>query len=110
MKSWIIKTIGIAVMAILIVSAGSGWIYSYVKSTQNTKSLELSQLNASFAQQYGSDGIIVKQLVQSNKVYSAVWSGKDGMAHVSWNVGGLWVTVYSYQPPATPTPTSTPTP
>jgi hypothetical protein len=55
---------------------------------------ERATLQTTFAQQYGGEATI-KQLVSPDKVYAALWTDSSGVTHVSWNIGGLWVTVYS---------------
>ncbi len=97
-------------VVLLIALIASGWGYSLYKDRQNTKALELVQLNTSFAQQYGTDGITIKQFAQPDKVYTAVWTSKDGAAHISWNIGGYWVTIYNGTAPTAATPATTQTP
>jgi len=80
---------------ILVATAVSGWTITFIKNREATKDKELVALQSSFAKQYGTDGITVTQLVSPDKVYAAVWTDKDGLSHVSWNIGGIWVTVYS---------------
>ena len=85
---------------ILIVFTSSGWVYNIVnKNNQLLKSSEMANLQTTFVQQYGGEAAI-KQLVSPDKVYAALWSDADGISHVSWNIGGLWVTVYSSSEPA----------
>jgi len=82
---------GIVVVAI----AGSGWIYGVVsKNSQIAKNNELATLQTTFTQQYGGQAVI-KQLVSPQKVYAALWTDSAGASHISWNIGGLWVTVYN---------------
>jgi hypothetical protein len=71
----------------------------------------MAVLQTTFVQQYGGQATI-KQLVSPDKVYAAVWIGEDGLSHVSWNIGGLWVTVWnSEKSTSAPTPqTPAPTP
>ncbi len=91
-KIWI--TVGIIGLVVL---ASSGWIYGIVKSNRDAKAKELAALQVTFVQQYGGKAVI-KQLVSPDRVYAAVWVSDDGITHVSWNIGGLWVTVYSSNP------------
>ncbi len=86
---WII--LGIVVLVAL---ASSGWIYNVVQSNKDAKSRELAALQTTFVQQYGGKAII-KQMVSPDKVYAAIWVSEDGITHVSWNIGGLWVTVFN---------------
>lgn len=90
---WVILVI------ILLAVASSGWIINTVRSRDNAKDKELATLTSAFNQQYGTDGITIKQIVSPEKVYVAVWTNKDGATQVSWNIGGLWVTVYSGEIP-----------
>ncbi len=95
------KTIWIIVAVIIIVTlASSGWIYNIVvKNNQLLESNEIASLQTTFVQQYGSEAVI-KQLVSPDKVYAALWTDKSGVAHVSWNIGGLWVMVYTGEVPS----------
>lgn len=104
-KTWLI-VVGVVILIILI---GSGWVYNIVKENGKLASNnELATLQTTFVQQYGNQATI-KQLVSPDKVYAALWSDGDGISHVSWNIGGLWVSVWSGSPPNT-TPTPAPTP
>jgi len=96
------KVIGIVAGVIVLVGLiSSGWVYGIVsKNAQLVKGNEMASLQTTFVQQYGS-GATIKQLVSPDKVYAALWSDAEGNSHVSWNVGGLWVTVWS-------TPVTTP--
>ncbi len=79
----------------LIALVGSGWVYNVIAQNsliQNNN--EIIALQTSFIQQYGSQAAI-KQLVSPSKVYAALWADADGVTHISWNIGGLWLTVYS---------------
>jgi len=88
------KTV-VVILAIIIVAGGSFWGYTKVKGNNDAKTNnELATLQATFVQQYGNQAII-KQLVSPDKVYAALWSDSDNISHVSWNIGGLWVTVFS---------------
>ncbi len=95
------RTLGIVAAVIIFLAIGSsGWVYNIVnKNNQLLRTNEMSALQVTFVQQYGSQAVI-KQLVSPDKVYAALWSDGDGISHVSWNIGGLWVTVYSATPPA----------
>lgn len=90
------KPLGIAAGILLLLAfTSSGWIYNVVrKSAQLEASNEQMALRATFLQQYGNQAII-KQLVSPKKVYSVFWTDEAGINHVSWNIGGLWVMVYS---------------
>jgi hypothetical protein len=99
------RIITIVAVILVIAIAGSGWGYYFAKSRQSAKDLELTNLQSSFSQWYGTDGITVTQIVSPSKVYAASWTSKDGATHVSWSIGGVWVTVINGQPPA---PTATP--
>lgn len=80
--------------------ASSGFIYNALReNSQSANSNELANLQVTFLQQYGSDATI-KQLVCPDKVYAAAWTSSDGATHISWNIGGLWVTVYSSEIPS----------
>ncbi len=95
-------------LVILLVSFYGGTYYNRQKTAKDTEQTILQQ---TFIQQYGSDATI-KQIVSPTKVYAAAWTSKDGTAHISWNIGGLWVTDYDGTAPssATTTPASSPTP
>ncbi len=96
-KKVVIWVIGVIVVLSLI---GSGWVYSYCRNRNSALDRELATLTATFNQQYGTDGIKVNQMLANKKVYTAVWESKDGATHISWNVGGLWVTVWDGNIPA----------
>lgn len=85
----------------LVAAASSGWIFNTVQDRSEARDRELATLQSAFAKQYGTDGITITQLVSPDKVYVAVWTDKDGTTHVSWNIGGLWVTVFSGDIPTT---------
>jgi hypothetical protein len=83
------------VLVVVLVLACSGWVYYIIQSRIDSANNELNAVQSAFVQQYGEDAV-VKKLVSPNKVYAAVWTGgSDNITHVSWNIGGLWVTVYS---------------
>lgn len=94
------KILTVVAVTLVVALAGSGWFYNFAMDRKSAKDLELAQLNSSFIQQYSKDAT-VKQLTSQSKVYTAVWTDKDGTTHVSWNIGGLWVTVYSGTVPET---------
>lgn len=102
------KILWIVLVVILLVAfTSSGWVYNILNANrQLVKSNEMATLQTTFVQQYGS-GAVIKQLVSPDKVYAALWSDADGISHVSWNIGGLWVQVYSSSQPI-PVPTPTP--
>ena len=105
------KTLWIVIGVIVIIAfISSGWVYNLVRNNnQLLKSNEMATLQTTFVQQYGSNAVI-KQLVSPEKVYAALWNEKPdgtGINHVSWNIGGLWVTVWS-TPTSNPTPEQTP--
>jgi len=83
-----------------LVAISSGWIYAAIESRSDAKEKELATLTSSFSQQYGTDGITITQMVSPDKVYVAVWTDKDGTTHVSWNMAGIWVTVWNGETPA----------
>ena len=89
---------GIAIV-ILIGAASSGWIFNVLKDRETALDRELATLQESFGKQYGTDGITITQLVSPDKVYAASWTSKDGVTHVSWNIGGIWVTVFNGRAP-----------
>jgi hypothetical protein len=94
-KAWIV--IGVALLV-----AGSGWVYNICRDNdKETKSSELAALQVSFVQQYGGEAKI-EQLVSPSKVYASLWTDKEGISHVSWNIGGLWVTVWTSPENTTP--------
>ena len=102
MMSFIKKKEMVAVIAggiIALALCVSGWVYTAIEAHNNAKDKELATLTSAFSQQYGTDGITIKQIVSPEKVYVAVWTNKDGTTNVSWNIGGLWVTVYSGMTP-----------
>lgn len=96
------RILWIIVVVILLAVFSSGWVYSVVESRNDTRTAELSELKASFVQQYGND-TTMKQLVSVEKVYAAYWSRQDGTPCVSWCIGGVWVTVYVGSTPETTT-------
>lgn len=96
------KLMTIGLITLLVVATCSGWVFNVVKSRSNARANEFAALQSTFNQQYGTDGVTIKQLVSPKKVYVAVWTSKDGASHVSWNIGGLWVTVFSSEIPTTP--------
>lgn len=91
----------IAIVVLLVVSS-SGWIFYTVQNRSDAREKELTTLASSFNQQYGTDGITIKQMVSPDKVYVAVWTSKDGTTHVSWSIGGIWVTVWNGEISTTP--------
>ncbi len=99
MKSnWNIWKVGTIILAIIIVAGGSFYGYTTVKGNNDAKlNNELGTLQTTFVQQYGNQAVI-KQLVAPTKVYAALWVGSDNISHVSWNLGGLWVTVWNSSP------------
>ena len=92
---WII--VGI-VVAIALVS--SGWVYNVIRTHRAD---ELSNLRSTFIQQYGTEATI-NMLVSPKKVYAVSWTSADGYNNISWNIGGIWLTVYSIPPTADTTP------
>lgn len=107
MRKYLRKSIWVLILVVLFLGTGSGWVYNLVSSNrQLIKSNEMATLQTTFVQQYGS-GAVIKQLVSPEKVYAALWSDGEGVSHVSWNIGGLWVTVYNSP---TTNPTLSPTP
>ncbi len=97
------KTLWVVVAVVVFVAlSSSGWVYNLVKANQDAKGRELATLQTTFVQQYGGQAVI-KQMVSPDRVYAAIWVSEDGVTHVSWNIGGLWVTVWSSLS-ATPTP------
>lgn len=96
-KLWIV--IGVLVLA--VIGTSSGLVYNTVKgNNENATKSEMSQLQTTFVQQYGSKAII-KEIVAPEKVYAALWTDGDGGSHVSWNIGGVWAVVWSSAPPTT---------
>ena len=87
------RIVWIITIVLLLVLTSSGWVYVAVESRNNAKTRELSELQTAFAQQYGNEAVM-KQLVSVEKVYAAYWTRPDGTPYVSWNVGGVWVTVH----------------
>jgi hypothetical protein len=86
--------IAVAVVIVMVLTS-SGWVFNILsRNSELIKSNEMATLQTTFIQQYGSQAVI-KQLVSPNKVYAALWTDGDGLSHVSWNIGGLWVTVFS---------------
>ncbi len=96
------KTLWIILGVIAIIAlASSGWIFNILnKNSELVKSNEMVTLQTTFVQQYGS-GAVIKQLVSPSKVYAALWSDSDNVSRVSWNIGGLWVLVWSSNSPNT---------
>jgi type II secretory pathway pseudopilin PulG len=93
------KVTVIVVLAIVVIAlASSGWVYSIVRSNRAD---ELESVQRSFVQQYGSVATI-NELVSPKKVYAASWTA-DGNNNISWNIGGIWVLVYSVPVAATDT-------
>lgn len=85
---------------VLVALAGSGWIYNILAdNAQLARNEETVALQVTFLQQYGNQAKI-EQLVSPDKVYSVFWSDGEGYTHVSWNIGGLWVTVWDSGKPA----------
>ena len=99
------RVIGILIaVVVLLALTSSGWIYNMVsRSSQLAQSNEMATLQATFTQLYGNDAVIT-QLVSPEKVYAAMWTDGNGTTHVSWNIGGLWVTVWNSPPPEVPKP------
>jgi hypothetical protein len=89
------RILWVVVSLILVAVASSGWVFNTIQTRNNVREKELETLMSAFNLQYGTDGITIKQLVSPKNVYVAAWTSKDGIAHVSWNIGGIWVTVYS---------------
>ena len=103
MKKFLLKNKKIVcgvIGVIVLVAICSGVVFLLVKNHYN-KADELANLQATFSQQIGTDGITIKQMLRADKVYTAVWESSDGKAHVSWNVSGLWATVWN-EPTTTP--------
>ena len=90
------------VITVLVVIASSGWVFTILRDRETAADKELATLQTSFVKQYGSEAIVT-QIVSPDKVYAASWTSKDGTTHVSWNIGGIWVTVFN-SPPTTTTP------
>ena len=91
------KKLTILLTAVFIVAASSGWAFNFWKARQNTavvSNQELSILQNAFVQQYG-DKAVIKQVVSPNRVFAALWTDENNVTHVSWNIGGIWTTVYN---------------
>ncbi len=87
--------VGMTLIALIVVIMGIGFMgYTIGKNRQVSENSEMLNLQTTFVQQYGSESTI-RQIVSPDKVYAALWTDSDGIAHVSWNIGGLWVMVYS---------------
>jgi hypothetical protein len=82
----------IAVVLMLACTA-SGWIYSALNSRQQISNSLLHELNQSFIQSYGTN-ITINKLVSPDRVFAALCEDESGNTFVSWNIGGLWVTVW----------------
>ena len=96
------KWISIILSVILLIAAGF-WGVTIIRSHNDAKTNEeLTTLQTTFIQQYGGKAVI-RQLVSPSKVYAALWTDGDSINHVSWNVGGVWVVVWT-APPSTPAP------
>lgn len=80
-------------IVIILILTSSGWVYNTIKSNQLKENNELIAIQNAFAQQYGNKAVI-KQLISPEKVYVALWSDDTEVSHISWNIGGLWVTVW----------------
>jgi hypothetical protein len=94
---------GIAII-VLLALVSSGWVFNILRDRETAADRELATLQESFGKQYGTDGITITQLVSPDKVYAASWTSKDGTTHVSWNIGGIWVTVFNGKAPESATP------
>ncbi len=88
-KLWII-----ALVVVALVIGGSGWAFNVVQDNRKDKAAEALVLQQTFIQQYGEQAKI-EQLVSPSRVFAAMWEDAAGVYHISWNVGGLWVTVWS---------------
>ncbi len=88
----ILWTIVLGIAVVLV--TGSGWGYVMIKDRENARNTEMAILLQTFVQQYG-DKAVIKQLVSPTNVYAAAWVDSDNVTRVSWNIGGLWVTVYN---------------
>jgi len=97
------KALIIGLVVLLVVGGSSGWVYNFIQKNNNAKAIELAVLQQTFLQQYG-DKAVIKQMVSPEKVYAVAWTDGDGLSHVSWNIGGLWVTVFSGSVPTTTAP------
>jgi len=102
MKKRIILTTLAIIVALGIGS--SGWVFNLLKDRETAADREFSVLKQSFDQQYGTEGITITQLVAPKKVYAASWTSPDKASHVSWNIGGVWVTVWNGKIPEATTP------
>jgi hypothetical protein len=89
------KLIWYGSITVLVVLVLSGWIFYFIQHQNEVKAEELTLLQTSFNTQYGTDGIKILQFAAPDKVYAASWTSKDGATHISWNIGGIWVTVYN---------------
>ncbi len=98
------KVLWIVILVIIgIAFVSSGWVYNILsRNSQLVRGNEMAALQTTFVQQYGN-GATIKQLVSPEKVYAALWTDANSVSHVSWNIGGLWVTVYNSDG-QTPTP------
>lgn len=85
------KVILITIAVIVLFAAiSSGWVYNVIHTSRVN---ELTLLYDTFRQQYGTEAVI-NELVAPKKVYAVSWSA-DGYNNISWNIGGIWVLVYS---------------
>lgn len=89
------KLLMILAIVIIVAGATSGWVFNFIKSQKYARDKELTAVQSSFDRQYGIDGITIMQMVSPKKVYAVSWKSKDGLSHVSWNIGGIWVMVYT---------------
>ncbi len=98
------KVLGVVMGVVVILAlSSSGWIYNIVsRNSELVRGNEMATLQTTFVQQYGS-GAVIQQLVSPEKVYAALWTDGEGLSHVSWNIGGLWATIWSAPNPV-PTP------
>ena len=94
------KIAWISVSLLILAVTASGWIYSNIDNQSDKDAVKM--LNTTFVQQYGNQAI-VKEMVAPEQVYAALWTDPEGVSHVSWNIGGLWVTVWNSSQP-TPAP------
>ncbi len=81
---------------VIIALTSSGWVYNIIKDKNEVDDNKLAELQSTFIQQYGESAVMGK-IVSPDRVYAAMWSDGEGVTYVSWNIGGLWVTVYSSQ-------------
>ncbi len=58
------------------------------------KQVDFYLAKQAFAAQYGKD-VTVDQMIIPERVYASAWTSKDGIKHVSWCIGGLWVEVWN---------------